>query len=404
MTDPIQNPLPDDAKYHQDLIEERFSVSFEYPVYFTRAVFDPANRQLAQVLCRRGEKRRHAAVVYIDSNVAACHPDLTGKIHAWFDENAALCRLTAEPQVVPGGATAKSELDIVREIMTVIGRLHLDRQSFVIAIGGGSVLDMVGFAASLVHRGLRLIRVPSTTLAQGDAGIGVKNGMDIHGQKNFVGTFSPPFAVLNDFSLLSTLTDHDWRAGIAEAFKVAIIKDAGFFDFLCRHAADLKGRDQACMESMIRCCAGIHLDHISTSGDPFEFGSARPLDFGHWAGHQLENMSNYALGHGQGVAIGIAVDTLYAVQGGLLPEADGRRILDGLRESGLPVWDPLLLRRDGAGALDILKGLELLREHLGGTLHVTLPDGLGRKVEVTQVDVARVEAAVKQLTHLYGTP
>jgi 3-dehydroquinate synthetase len=106
--------------------------------------------------------------------------------------------------------------------MWTLGNLHLDRQSFVIALGGGSVLDMIGFAVSIVHRGLRLVRLPTTTLAQSDAGVGVKTGMDEHGQKNFVGTFAPPFAVINDFELLKTLSFEHWIGGVDEALAVQV--------------------------------------------------------------------------------------------------------------------------------------------------------------------------------------
>ena len=389
--DPAHEAL---AAYRFDVLLQEFTVSYDYPVHFTRRVFDGSNPLLAETLDRRDEGRRHRAVIYVDSNVASAHPALCDEAETYFAARPSRLALAAAPQIVPGGAGAKSELDIVREIMTVIGDLHMDRQSFVIGVGGGAVLDMVGFAASLVHRGLRLVRVPSTTLAQGDAGIGVKNGMDIHGQKNFVGTFAPPFAVLNDFALLPTLTDRDWIGGVAEAFKVAIIKDARFFDVLCACAERLRARDQAVMEAVVSRCAAIHLEHIRTGGDPFEFGSVRPLDFGHWAGHQLENMSGYTLGHGQAVAIGVALDAYYAMRIGLIPESDFARIAGALCACGLPVWHALLERRAADGSLEVLRGMELLREHLGGSLHVTLPDGIGKRIEVCQVRAELIEAGV----------
>ncbi len=367
-----------------DVIHERFSVPFEYPVWFTRDVFAPGHALFASVIDRLGEKRRHRVLLYLDRNVAAAHPKLGARILDYAEAHAGTLELAATPQLIEAGA--KGSMETVREIMTLIGSLRLDRQSFVAAIGGGAVLDVVGFSASLVHRGLRFVRLPSTTLAQGDAGIGVKNGMDIHGRKNFVGTFAPPFAVLNDFAFLPTLADRDWIGGIAEAFKVAIIKDAGFFDFLCRNARALRGRDQGAMETAVRRCAEIHLEHIRTSGDPFEFGSARPLDFGHWAGHQLETMSGGAESHGQAVAAGVALDSYYAMRTGLIGRAELDRILAGLRECGLPIYHPLFAERAPDGTPAIFAGLEQLREHLGGLLTVTLPDGIGKKIDVNAVD------------------
>lgn len=400
--------MPDDPRHaapidREGVVHERFTVGFEYPVWFTRDVFAPGNRLFASTLDRLGEGRRHRVLLYLDSNVAAAHPGLAARIAACAAEFRDAFELAAPPRIVEGGACAKSEMEVVRDIMTTIGELHLDRQSFVAAIGGGAVLDVVGFAASLVHRGLRFVRLPSTTLAQADAGIGIKNGMDIHGRKNFAGTFAPPFAVLNDFALLRTLRDRDWIGGIAEAFKVAIIKDAEFFDFLARHARDLRARDQAVMEMAIRRCAEIHLEHIRTSGDPFELGSARPLDFGHWAGHEIETMAGGAEGHGQAVAAGIALDSYYAMRTGRLAQAELDRIMAGLRDCGLPVYHPLFAARGPDGAPAVLAGLEQLREHLGGLLTITLPDGIGRKVEVHEVDRRLYEEGIDVLEELART-
>lgn len=380
--------------YPFELYEQRFSVPFEYPVYFTRNVFDAANPLLESVLDRKREKRRHRVLVYVDSGVAAAHRDLTKRIKDYFHDRPKLLELAGSPDVIPGGAAAKRNWDRVKDIMWSIGNHHLDRQSFVLAAGGGSVLDMVGFAASLVHRGLRLVRMPTTVLAQNDAGVGVKNGMDEHGAKNYVGTFAPPFAVINDFSFLPTLEDRDWVGGIAEAFKVAIIKDAEFFDWLCGNASLLRGRDRTAMETLVRRTALLHLEHIRTSGDPFEFGAARPLDFGHWAGHKLEAMSGHTLGHGQAIAVGIAVDSFYATRQGLISGDELARIIKGMTDAGLPVWDALLDERTPEGVPIVLDGLKQFQEHLGGALNVTLPEGIGAKIEVHQVYADVVEEAI----------
>jgi 3-dehydroquinate synthase len=377
--------------------EQSFSVAFDYPVHFTRDVFDLANPLFAEVLDRRGEGRRHRVLVYVDSGVAEAHRGFLDAIKRYFHARHDLLELAAPPQVVPGGEKAKMAWNLVQDVMWTIGNLHLDRQSCVVAIGGGSVLDMVGFAVSIVHRGLRLVRLPTTTLAQNDAGIGVKNGMDEHGQKNFVGTFAPPFAVINDFSFLGTLDFESWIGGVAEAFKVAIIKDALLFRDLCGKSEALRARDERAMEDVVRRSAILHLDHIRTSGDPFEFGSARPLDFGHWAAHKMETMSGYTLGHGQAVAAGIAIDSSYAAAEGLLSAEERDRILDGLERCGLPAYLEYMERRDGEGEMEILDGLRQFREHLGGRLTITLPDGIGRKVEVHEMAAGRVAEAVRAL-------
>jgi len=380
-----------------DVYYQQISVPFDYPVHFARDVFAPAGPLLADVFGRLDEHRVHRVAVYVDAGLAKARPDLADRIKEYFHAHRKTLELVAGPTEMPGGEAAKNGFDPLRDMIWMAGNVHLDRQSYILAIGGGAMLDMVGFGASLVHRGLRLVRMPSTVLAQNDAGVGVKNSMDEHGQKNFLGTFAPPFAVVNDFDLLNSLAERDWLGGIAEAFKVAIIKDADFLDFLCDHASDLAARDIAAMETLIRRCAVLHLEHIRTSGDPFETGSARPLDFGHWVGHQLETMSDYWIGHGQGVAVGIAVDSYYAMSKGLISPADLERILTGMTRAGLPIYSEYLHRRDGQGELEILIGLERFREHLGGRMNITLPDGLGARLEVHRMDGDLIIEAVNAL-------
>jgi 3-dehydroquinate synthase len=385
---------PAESVYHQ-----RISVHFDYPVHFAADVWRADNPLLESVLGRLGEKRRQRAVVYIDDGLARANGRLIEQINEYFHARPETLELAAPPAVAPGGEAAKAGWEPVRQIIWTLGNLHIDRQSFVIAVGGGAMLDMVGFAASIVHRGLRLVRMPSTVLAQNDAGVGVKNGMDEHGQKNFVGTFAPPFAVINDFSLLRTLSDRDWIGGVAEAIKVALIKDADFFSALCRDAVALRGRDEAAMGELIRRCAVLHLEHIRTGGDPFEMGSARPLDFGHWSAHKIETLSGYAIGHGQAVALGIAIDSFYAAAKGLLTDTELEMILSVMEACGLPTWSDVLERRREDGTLEILDGLRQFQEHLGGALTVTLPDGIGSAIEVHQIDAGVIEQAVSHLRH-----
>jgi 3-dehydroquinate synthase len=383
---------PEGEVYHQ-----RFAVSFDYPVHFARGVFAPGNNLLENVLRRHGEDRVHKVKVFADQGLVQAQPELLDLIKAYFHARTGSLEFAGAPEILPGGEPVKNGWKTIGEVIWTLGNLHLDRQSYVIGVGGGAFLDMLGLATSLVHRGLRLIRIPSTVLAQCDAGIGVKNGMDEHGMKNFVGTFAPPSAVINDLDLLKTLSQCHWVGGVAEAFKVAIIKDAAFFDFLCKNAQAIRARDTAVMEQVIRRCAVIHLDHIRTGGDPFEFGSARPLDFGHWSSHRIECMSQYRVGHGQAVAIGIAMDSHYAMQLGLITGADFERIVSGLTGCDLPVWDACLDERNSAGELVLLDGLEQFREHLGGRLTVTLPDGIGKRREVHHMDVTLIEKALANL-------
>ena len=379
------------------LLDQKISAGFEFPVIFTRDALNPKNLALGWALDRRREPGRRRAMVFVDDGLVRACPSLSERITKYFLHYHRRIALVVPPQFVPGGEAAKNSFNHALRIVRAMLALHLDRHAFVVIIGGGAVLDLVGFAASLVHRGLRVVRLPTTVLAQCDSGVGVKTAVNFGVAKNLVGTFAPPFAVINDFDLLDSLPDRDWRGGIAEAFKVALIKDASFFRWLCRNAAALRQREPQTMAKLVTRCAELHLDHISRGGDPFEMGRARPLDFGHWSAHRLEVLSHYSIGHGQAVAAGIALDAAYAVHLGHLPAKAFRALVRGLLQAGLPVWYPELARRARAGQLAIFQGLEDFREHLGGELALTLPRGAGRRLEIHAVDQDLMGKCVNEL-------
>ena len=182
-------------------------------------------------------------------------------------------KLVCSPLLVEGGERAKNSWFYVSEIHSRVERHGLDRHSYILGVGGGALLDVTGLAAATAHRGIRHVRIPTTTLAQNDSGVGVKNGVNAFGKKNFIGTFAPPFAVVNDIELLATLPSRDKRAGFAEAVKVSLIRDRAFFEALEQAAPQLVRFEPEAMESMIRRCAELHIDHITLGGDPFD----RPL-------------------------------------------------------------------------------------------------------------------------------
>jgi 3-dehydroquinate synthase len=376
---------------------QTLEVCFDYPVYFTRHVFHPKNSLLMDTLHRKETHRRHRVKIFLDSGIAQHKPSFPQNVREYLTAHPARVEIKGDMEMVPGGEAAKNDWDLVRHLMDSLADAHLCRHSFVLVVGGGSVLDVVGLAASLVHRGLRLVRFPSTVLSQNDAGVGVKNGIDDYGMKNFAGTFAPPFAVINDFELLHSLPTPYWIGGIAEAFKVAIIKDPLFFDFLSANARAFKIKDEQTIETTIKRCALLHMDHIRISGDPFELGSARPLDFGHWSAHRLEMLSDHRIGHGQAVAIGMALDSCYAHQIGLLASRARDRIIDALEATGLPIWSDLLEKKSSGGTQEILRGLNDFQEHLGGVLSLTLPTAIGRKIEVHDMDIARLHCAMAWL-------
>ncbi len=369
-------------------IYQEVQVSFRYPVCFTTDLFAVDNPLLSDTICMGSRDVRHKVVCVVEEGIALHHSNLLAAIESYARYHDDVLTLVSSPLVVEGGEHVKNNHRAVTAIHDAIHASRLDRHSYVLVIGGGALLDMVGYAAATAHRGIRLIRVPTTVLSQNDSGVGVKNSVNAYGKKNFLGTFAPPYAVLNDFSFLSTLPDRDWRSGISEAIKVALLKDVEFFEFIEQHAAELVDRDMAAMRWVIYRCAQLHLEHIATSGDPFEFGSSRPLDFGHWAAHKLEQVTNYTLRHGEAVAIGLALDSTYAYLEGLLAQHDWQRILHVISSLGLAVYAPELRLNldDRNDACCILHGLKEFREHLGGQLTIMLLRRIGQGIEVHEID------------------
>jgi 3-dehydroquinate synthase len=371
----------------EKIIEQTFSVPFRYQVCFLEGLFDINNPLLADFL-DNGKKAK--AFFVVDSGVAEAFPNLLNDItdYAKAYENKFL--LSTAPLVVPGGEISKNDETIFKKIVDATSIYGIDRHSYIVGIGGGAVLDMVGFAAAISHRGIRHIRIPTTVLSQNDSGVGVKNGINSYGKKNYLGTFAPPYAVINDFNFLTTLDDRDWRSGISEAIKVALIKDLNFFEWLEKHADQLANRVMEPMQELIIKCAQMHMDHIAGK-DPFETGSARPLDFGHWAAHKLEHLTHYQVRHGEAVAIGIALDSTYSYLKGMISQDDLMRIINLIKTLGFDIYNPEL------SGQALLKGLEEFREHLGGELTITLLESMGKGLEVHHMENDLILKAIDQL-------
>ena len=373
----------------QSEIRQTFSVGYSFPVLFTRGAFDEKNPVLRNTLLRAGQKR-HRVLLVVDSNVADATPGFFARCAAYAAAHADAMELVGQPFVVRGGEICKSDPLEVAGLHALVEKHRIDRQSFVLVVGGGAVLDAMGYATATAHRGCRLLRMPTTVLGQNDAGIGVKNGINAFGRKNFLGSFAPPYAVINDLEFLRTLPARDMRAGMAEAVKVAAIKDADFLSWMHRERRNLAAFVPDAVEHLIEKCAQRHIEHVG-SADPFELGSARPLDFGHWAAHNLEELTGNELRHGEAVAIGCALDSTYAFEKGLISEVELKKLLQTLEEIGFELYHPALER------MNVQEALGQFQEHLGGELCITLPDGLDRKLEVHEIDVPLMEQCIATL-------
>ena len=373
-----------------DFLRQVFDIRFQYNVYFTANLFGQKNDAFRSFL--REQKRSGVVpklLFVLDNGVVEHHPTLVQEIKSYFSDEPGI-RLVEEVILLPGGELTKNSVEYFEQILTAVHQHGIDRHSYVVAIGGGSVLDVAGYAAAVAHRGIRHIRIPTTVLSQNDSGVGVKNGINYFNKKNFLGTFTPPVAVFNDNHFLTTLSDGEWRSGISEAIKVALIKDAAFFSWLEANAEKMVKRDMGAMQYQIKRCAELHLQHIAGT-DPFESGSSRPLDFGHWSAHKLEQLSNFSIRHGEAVAIGIALDTVYSFLSGRLKESAMRRVLQVIKDLGLPLTDRLLEITDEKSPL--LQGLNEFREHLGGRLTIMLLRDIGVGEEVHEIDPALVSRA-----------
>jgi 3-dehydroquinate synthase len=381
-------------------LTNRFQVPHGYDVCFGRDTFAAKNTLLSEGVSRVFAGNLPVpTLVFLDAGLATAQPGLSTRISAYAAAHPDVFSLRGVPAVLPGGEAAKDGMDVCLQAVAAMRQAGICRQSCVLAVGGGAFQDTVGLAAALFHRGVRVVRLPSTVLSQNDSGVGVKNGVNLDGVKNLLGTFAPPALVVDDLSLLATISDRDWIAGSAEAFKVALIRDADFAEWLVTHAADIPLRDEAVMAELIVRCASLHVHHIAEGNDPFECGSARPLDFGHWSAHKLESLSGFALRHGEAVAIGIALDLCHAARMGFITTNEAERFIRALRNAGLPIWsDWLLAEADGQRV--VLAGIEEFREHLGGTLHVTFPCPVGSKREVGELDCADVLTAIGDLDRL----
>jgi 3-dehydroquinate synthase len=371
---------------------QKVAVRFDYPVIFERDCLAPSSEALLWAMARHRGERPVRVLAIADEGFVRATPGFEAALAGYFSAHPEALELAGEVIVIPGGEQAKAKEGLVTRLLAEMLERKLDRHSVALIFGGGAVLDAAGFAAATFHRGVRVVRVPTTVLAQNDAGVGVKNGVNAFGIKNLVGTFQPPYAVVCDSKFLQTLEPRDARAGLAEAIKVSLVRDPAFFRWLLENVARLIALDEAALAESVRRAALLHLEHIAQGGDPFETGSARPLDFGHWSAHKLEALSNHGLRHGEAVAIGMAIDVRYSQNVGLLNAHVADEICLLLEKLGFILQHSTL---DDPQVL--LRGLEEFREHIGGELTITLIRNPGEAVDVHEIDQAAMKKAISRI-------
>lgn len=294
--------------------------------------------------------------------------------------------LFPECETVEIGEGEKNKtLETVEKLYERFLELELDRSSCVIGIGGGIVCDVAGFAASTYLRGLHFGFVPTTLLAQADAGIGGKNGVNFKGYKNLIGTISQPGFVLCDFDLLKTLPRAELSNGFAEVIKHAAIADAELFAYLEANAEKALSLEKEVMEKII--CDSLAVKAGIVSADETEKGGRRKLNFGHTLGHAIEKTAG--LRHGEAISIGMAAAARISGAKGMIPEADVERLEKLLKAYGLPTR----INGDKGAIIDAMRK-DKKRE--SDSINFVLLEKIG-SAEICELPIKEIEVAVDGL-------
>ena len=283
---------------------------------------------------------------------------------------------------------AHKNLDAVANVLDALARLGATRGACVLALGGGVVGDIAGFAAACWMRGIGFVQIPTTLLAMVDSSVGGKTGVDHAAGKNLIGAFHQPRAVIADLDTLATLPGRELRAGLAEVVKTACIGDADFFGWLEAHVEPLLARDtEALTHAIARCCrfkAGV------VERDEREAGERALLNFGHTFGHAIETETGYdTLLHGEAVAIGMVLAARLSARLGLGEDADAERLRALLGRFGLPVSLPPDLDPDA-----LLTRMQLDKKNRAGALRLILWRGIGRAEIMEDADPAAIRAVL----------
>ena len=326
-----------------------------YPIRIGRGLLGDAAALAALV------PGRHALVV-TDANVAP---------HYLHHVESALAGKQLGTLVLPPGEQEKT-LARFGEVMAALAALGASRDATVIALGGGVVGDLAGFAAACWMRGVRFVQLPTTLLAMVDSSVGGKTAVDLPQGKNLVGAFHQPAAVIADTATLDTLPPRELRAGLAEVVKYGALGDEPFFAWLEQHADALLAREPAVLaEAIARCCA--HKAGI-VARDETERGERMLLNLGHTFGHAIETEQGYGgLLHGEAVAVGMVLAARLSARLGRAPAADAERLAALLARLGLPTTIPPGLAPDA-----LLARMRLDKKAVSGTLRLILWRGLGQ--------------------------
>lgn len=329
---------------------------FHYPICFEQS-FDA----LSEVLKAEGIVDRKLCIV-TDTNVAPLYLETVKK---------ALAEISVEISefVFPAGEASKN-IKTVECLYEILIEKEFDRKSLLVALGGGVVGDLTGFAAATYLRGIDFIQVPTTLLAQVDSSVGGKTGVDFLCYKNMVGAFHQPRLVYMNFSTLATLPSQEFSCGMGEILKTGLICDKDFFEFLYRNVQQIQSLDRKAVSDMVRRCCAIKAGVVER--DPREQGERALLNLGHTVGHAIEKLKNFSMLHGQCVAVGLVAAAKLSQARGLLTAEETAKIENVCLSYELPV------RITGLKAEDILAATKKDKKMAQGRIRFILMDGIGR--------------------------
>jgi 3-dehydroquinate synthase len=287
------------------------------------------------------------------------------------------------------GGEAQKTLGNVALIIDALVAARLNRDGMVLALGGGVVGDIAGFAAASYQRGIAIVQLPTTLLAQVDSAVGGKTGVNHPGGKNLIGAFHQPSAVITDTDTLSTLPDRQLRAGFAEIVKSALVADAEFFSWLEANAARILAREPAALgEAIRRACA---IKAAIVAGDERERGDRALLNLGHTFGHAIEAGAGYGtVLHGEAVAVGLVLAAELSARTGRLPAAEAQRVRALLAGAGLPVDPPRI------GSARMLELMAMDKKVKGGQVRLVLLDAVGRAALAADYPPGALEALLEE--------
>jgi 3-dehydroquinate synthase len=294
-------------------------------------------------------------------------------------------------ELMPNGEKAKT-LASVSRLLDRMTSMKMTRQAAVIAVGGGVVGDVAGFAASIYMRGIAVVQTPTTLLAQVDSSIGGKTGVNHRFGKNLIGTFHQPRLVVSDISALASLPKREYASGLYEALKYGVICDRPLFDAFAAEIEALLQRDSAAIERLVARCAAIKADVVSA--DEREGDLRRVLNLGHTIGHALEAAANYRrLKHGEAVGYGMIAVCRISRDMGRMSADEAERVVSAVKSVGR------LPSLAGLKVPAILEALQHDKKVRDGAVHFVLPRAIGRVEIVRDVPIALVRDAVKALIH-----